>query len=42
MLTLEEYKAGLKGESNLEACFQRFDQNGDGKLTREEFVIPDP
>ena len=42
VLTLDEYKVGLKGESNLEARFQRFDKNGDGQLTREEFVIPDP
>ena len=41
-MTLDEYKAGLKGESNLEARFKRFDKNGDGKLTREEFVIADP
>jgi N-acetylgalactosamine-6-sulfatase len=37
-LSLEEYQAGLKGEDNLEARFKNFDQNGDGKLTREEFV----
>jgi len=42
ILTLEEYQAGLKGQDNLEARFQSFDKNGDGKLTREEFVIPDP
>ena len=42
LLTLDEYKAGLKGESNLEARFNRFDKNGDGRLTREEFVIADP
>ena len=42
VLTLDEYKVGLKGESNLDARFQRFDKNGDGQLTREEFVIPDP
>jgi hypothetical protein len=42
VLTLDEYRAGLKGESNLDARFQRFDKNGDGQLTREEFVIPDP
>ena len=42
LLTLDEYKAGLKGESNLEDRFNRFDKNGDGKLTREEFVIADP
>ena len=38
ILTLDEYKAGLKGQENLEARFKTFDQNSDGKLTREEFV----
>ena len=33
-LSLEEYQAGLKGEDNLEARFNNFDQNSDGKLTR--------
>ena len=42
VLTLDEYQAGLKGESHLEARFRNFDKNGDGKLTREEFVISDP
>lgn len=37
-LTLDEYKAGLKGQEDLEARFTRFDKNSDGKLTREEFV----
>lgn len=37
-LSLEEYQAGLKGEENLEARFKKFDQNSDGKLTREEFI----
>ena len=40
VLTLDEYKAGLKGQDNLEARFKGFDKNGDGKLTREEFVGP--
>jgi Ca2+-binding EF-hand superfamily protein len=39
-LTLDEYLAGLKGQDNLEARFKSFDKNGDGKLTREEFVGP--
>ena len=39
-LTLDEYKAGLKGQENLEDRFKNFDKNGDGKLTREEFVGP--
>jgi len=39
-LTLDEYKAGLKGQDNLDARFKSFDKNGDGKLTREEFVGP--
>ena len=41
-LTLEEYEAGLKGQENLEQRFRSFDKNGDGKLTREEFVGPSP
>ena len=39
-LTLEEYKAGLKGQENLEDRFKNFDKNGDGKLTRDEFIGP--
>ena len=38
LLTLDEYKAGLKGQNNLEARFKNFDTNGDGNLTRQEFV----
>ncbi len=38
LLTLEEYKIGLRNQPNLEARFKNFDKNGDGKLTREEFV----
>ncbi len=38
VLTLDEYKAGLPGQSDLEARFALFDTDGDGKLTREEFV----
>jgi Ca2+-binding EF-hand superfamily protein len=41
VLTLDEYQAGRKGESNLAGRFKHFDKNGDGKLAREEFVIPD-
>jgi N-acetylgalactosamine-6-sulfatase len=37
-LTLDEYKAGLKGQEGLEARFKHFDKDGDGKLTLEEFV----
>ncbi len=40
ILTLDEYKAGLKGQDNLEARFMNFDKNADGKLTRDEFVGP--
>lgn len=40
ILTLDEYKAGLKGEDNVEARFMNSDKDGDGKLTREEFVGP--
>ncbi|HEY2574573.1 MAG TPA: sulfatase-like hydrolase/transferase, partial [Verrucomicrobiaceae bacterium] len=39
-LSLDEYKAGLKNGSNLEQRFKNFDKNGDGKLSREEFVGP--
>ncbi len=38
ILTLSEYQAGLKGQSDLQARFKNFDKNSDGKLTREEFV----
>lgn len=37
-LSLQEYKAGLASQPDLEARFKRFDKNADGKLTREEFV----
>ncbi len=40
VLTLEEYKAGMKDAANLEQRFKNFDQNGDGKLSRGEFVTP--
>ena len=36
--TLDEFKAGSKRQENLEARFNSFDKNSDGKLTREEFV----
>jgi N-acetylgalactosamine-6-sulfatase len=39
-LTLDEYKAGLKGQDDLDARFKRFDHNGDAKLTGEEFTKP--
>jgi N-acetylgalactosamine-6-sulfatase len=38
ILTLEEYQTGLKGQSDLESRYKSFDQNGDGKLTRAEFI----
>lgn len=38
--SLDEHEASLKGPDNLETGFQDFDKNGDGKLTREEFVGP--
>ncbi len=41
-LTLDEYRAGLKGEAGIEARFARFDRDGDGRLTRAEFVVDDP
>jgi arylsulfatase A-like enzyme len=37
-LSMEEYKTGQAGGPNLEGRFQRFDKNGDGKLSRKEFV----
>ena len=40
ILTLGEYIAGLKGAPNLDQRFKNFDKNGDGKLSREEFVTP--
>jgi arylsulfatase A-like enzyme len=40
VLTLAEYVAGLKGADNLDQRFKNFDRNGDGKLSREEFVTP--
>ena len=39
-LTLDEYKAGLKDQDNIESRFKNFDKNGDGKVSREEFVHP--
>jgi N-acetylgalactosamine-6-sulfatase len=40
VITLEEYLAGQKGGGNLDQRFRGFDRNGDGKLSREEFVTP--
>ncbi|MBL9091790.1 MAG: sulfatase-like hydrolase/transferase [Planctomycetaceae bacterium] len=37
-LTLEEYRDGLADPTHAEKRFKAFDKNGDGKLTREEFV----
>lgn len=39
-LTLEEYKTGQKDGPDLEARFKRFDKDGDGKVSRKEFVTP--
>ena len=39
-LTLDEYKTGLKGQDDLDSRFKRFDKNGDGHVTREEFIGP--
>ena len=39
-LTLEEYKAGQNGGAGLEGRFKRSDKDGDGKVSREEFVTP--
>jgi len=38
ILTLEEYRNGLGKKDDAEKRFKNFDQNGDGKLTRGEFV----
>jgi arylsulfatase A-like enzyme len=39
-ITLEEYQTGLKSGTNLNQRFKNFDRNGDGKLSRDEFVTP--
>jgi hypothetical protein len=39
-LTFDEYQSGLKEQDNLESRFKRFDKNGDGNLSRQEFVGP--
>lgn len=38
ILTLDEYLTGQTGE-NLEERYKRFDKNGDGEVTREEYVV---
>jgi hypothetical protein len=38
ILSLEEFQTALKGQADLEARFKNFDKDGDGKLTRGEFV----
>lgn len=40
-LTLEEYRNGLAQKDNAEARFKNFDRDGDGRLTRLEFVGAD-
>ncbi|MEN9633254.1 MAG: Arylsulfatase [Verrucomicrobiota bacterium] len=40
VLTLAEYLAAQAGGANLEARFKKFDKNGDGKISREEFLHP--
>jgi N-acetylgalactosamine-6-sulfatase len=40
LLTPDEYFAAQKGAANVESRFKNFDQNGDGKLSREEFITP--
>jgi arylsulfatase A-like enzyme len=39
-VTLEEYQIGQKNRKGLEASFKAYDKNGDGKLSREEYVDP--
>jgi arylsulfatase A-like enzyme len=40
VLTFEEYRTGLTNRANAENRFKNFDKDGDGKLTRAEFVGP--
>ena len=40
ILTLEEYTSGLAKKEDAPKRFKAFDQDEDGKLTREEFVAP--
>lgn len=37
-LSLEEYQNGLKNKPGLEGRFKRFDKDGDGKVSRKEYV----
>ena len=39
-LGLGRLSAAQKGAANVESRFKNFDQNGDGKLSREEFITP--
>lgn len=39
-LSIEEYRAGLKNDAEYQQRFQRFDRNGDGTLSRDEFINP--
>jgi arylsulfatase A-like enzyme len=39
-VTLEEFKLGQKNRNGLEKTFKSYDKNGDGKLSREEYVDP--
>lgn len=39
-LTLGEYRDGLTKKDSAESRFKNFDQNGDGKVSRDEFVGP--
>ena len=40
VLALEEFKTGLKTGENLEERFKTYDKDGDGKVSRQEFVKP--
>jgi EF hand len=39
-VTLEEFQLGQKIRKGLEDTFKSYDKNGDGKLSREEYVDP--
>jgi N-acetylgalactosamine-6-sulfatase len=40
VLSLDEYRDGLTNKENVEARLKNFDRNGDGKVSRDEFIGP--